>query len=208
MLRFLVPSLILILTSCSLKKSLPEVDELTTLKTMMTGSFNSAEQASQDSSYYDISLQMYPIWEDRPGHWLYVEQAVTAMLDKPYRQRVYQLKRNDQNIFESIVYTLVNQDDFIGKYDRPDFFDNYDESILELREGCTVYLEKADNFYWGSTLDKDCKSSLRGASYATSKVKIYKNEIQSWDQGFDDDGNQVWGATKGGYIFKKLQITE
>jgi hypothetical protein len=27
--------------------------------------------------------------------------------------------------------------------------------------------------------------------------------ILSWDRGFDANGNQVWGAEKGGYIFKK-----
>jgi hypothetical protein len=28
--------------------------------------------------------------------------------------------------------------------------------------------------------------------------------LASWDRGFDSTDNQVWGAEKGGYIFKKL----
>uniref|UniRef100_UPI0038D3A63C CpcT/CpeT family chromophore lyase n=1 Tax=Flavobacterium sp. TaxID=239 RepID=UPI0038D3A63C len=52
---------------------------------------------------------------------------------------------------------------------------------------------------------KTCASELRGASYATSKVTITANQVLSWDQGFDKDDKQVWGATKAGYIFDKLQ---
>jgi CpeT protein len=55
----------------------------------------------------------------------------------------------------------------------------------------------------GATNEQDCSSQLRGASYATSKVQISPGRIESLDQGFDSNGKQVWGATKGGYIFKK-----
>jgi CpeT protein len=57
--------------------------------------------------------------------------------------------------------------------------------------------------YEGSTLGKECLSSLRGATYATSKVKIDEKMILSWDQGWDNADKQIWGATKGGYIFDK-----
>ncbi|MFM7544645.1 MAG: CpcT/CpeT family chromophore lyase [Ignavibacteria bacterium] len=29
--------------------------------------------------------------------------------------------------------------------------------------------------------------------------------LESWDQGFDKNGVQVWGAIKGGYIFVREQ---
>jgi hypothetical protein len=46
---------------------------------------------------------------------------------------------------------------------------------------------------------------LRGASFANSIVTVTQNEILSWDQGFDKEGKQVWGATKGGYRFIKMK---
>ena len=50
----------------------------------MTGNFSSAAQAEADSAYYDISLDMAPIWTDREdAGWLYVEQAVASMLTSP-----------------------------------------------------------------------------------------------------------------------------
>jgi hypothetical protein len=44
---------------------------------------------------------------------------------------------------------------------------------------------------------------LKGASYATSEVVIYSDKLISWDRGWNDEGKQVWGAQKGGYVFLK-----
>ncbi|MFK7750665.1 MAG: CpcT/CpeT family chromophore lyase [Kordia sp.] len=66
-------------------------------------------------------------------------------------------------------------------------------------------LEKKGNYYTGSTNEKECKSTIRGASYATSEVTIKANEIVSWDRGFDSKNEHVWGAEKAGYVFKRLK---
>lgn len=82
------------LLACNATKKLSTSDTgISNLKSMMTGSFNSVEQAAVDSNYYDITLHMYPIWKDREGDWLYVEQSVTANQAKPYRQRIYFIVR-------------------------------------------------------------------------------------------------------------------
>jgi hypothetical protein len=51
--------------------------------------------------------------------------------------------------------------------------------------------------------ERDCKSSLHGVVYATSQVRITEAELYSWDRGFDAEGNQVWGAEGGSYVFRK-----
>ncbi len=195
-----------ILFSCSSSKKLLDKTDIEDLFLLMSGSFDSEDQSKSDSSYYNISLHMYPIWKNKKGYWLYVEQALKSMQDKPYRQRVYKIENIENNIFLSSVYTLQNESDFIGKWKDPLFFDDFSESILEERQGCSVFLEKlAKNKYAGRTKDKECKSSLRGATYATSIVTIEKDKITSWDQGFNDLDEQVWGATEGPYIFKKIK---
>jgi len=191
-----------LLWTCGSIKKTSTTPSLSALQKMMSGSFDSSEQAKMDSTYYNISLEMYPIWKGK-GNWLYVEQAVTSAKNKPYRQRVYQLEQINDNTFVSKVYTLKDADKFIGKYNDLTFFDQFDTSVLEEREGCGVYLTFKNGNYLGSTKDKDCKSTLRGASYATSMVSVFPNRIESWDQGFDADDKQVWGATKAGYIFIK-----
>ncbi len=197
-------SLSLFLYQCkSSKSSTSSTAQLDALQKLMTGSFDSADQAAQDSSYYAISLHMYPIWEGK-GHWLYVEQALASRQEQPYRQRVYQLEQVGPNRFASKVYKLENEKDYIGKWREPVFFDRIQPSDLIERTGCAVFLERQSNGqYVGETNAKDCESSLRGAAYATSKVSIKTGMIESWDQGFDANDQQVWGATKGGYIFKQ-----
>ena len=97
--------LLVFLTSCTPKKASAGKgqSDIDVLVNLMTGSFNSGAQAASDSDYYDISLHMYPIWEDRKGeHWLYVEQAVTAAPERPYRQRVYKVEENKDGSFISL----------------------------------------------------------------------------------------------------------
>jgi len=182
--------------------SSPPAESIEALHELMTGSFSSAEQAEIDSNYYNITLHMYPIWEGQ-GHWLYVEQAVASMPDKPYRQRVYELNQLEDGRFSSKVYTLAEPERFIGTWNDAAFFNDFDTSILEERDGCAVMLAYiSENHYAGSTQGKACRSSLRGASYATSKVVIQEGFISSWDQGFDAEDQQVWGATEGPYEFR------
>lgn len=205
--RFL-PFLILIIsiTSCKneTKQELEEDTELKELFGLMQGSFNSDIQSQVDSSYYNISLHMYPIWEDK-GNFLYVEQALTSMQNKPYRQRIYEVKRATDSTFSSAVYNLNVDSLWIGMWKTPKAFDSISINDIALKEGCEVILKRiAPNHFMGKTGDDTCVSTMRGASFARSEVEILEDKIMSWDRGFDADGNYVWGAEKGAYIFNKL----
>jgi hypothetical protein len=176
----------------------------------LTGSFSSAAQAAADSAYHDIRLEMVRIWPDRAdGAWFYVEQAVADARDRPYRQRVYQVRQRDLSRFESVVYTLPEPRRFVqvwrspGKLDRA--FARLDPTDLELRGGCAIVLMKQDaTCFRGSTSGRECRSSLRGADYATSEVTLTADRLISWDRGFDADGRQRWGAEKGPYVFDRI----
>lgn len=194
----------LALTACTTSRKTAGNADFMQLKDHMTGTFNSAAQAARDSNYFDITLHMYPIWQDRPGVWLYVEQAVTASQDKPYRQRIYQLEQIDRQTFVSKVYTIQNEKDYVNAWKTPEAFGKLPMEGIELKSGCEVVLKKSGNQFAGATGDKTCPSELRGASYATSKVTVYPGKIVSWDQGFNAQGVQVWGATLGGYEFLKI----
>jgi hypothetical protein len=200
-------SLVALISACSISKSgnSGSQKEVKDLQSLMLGSYLSKAQSERDTDYFNISLQMYPIWKSHKETWLYVEQAMAAKQDKPYRQRVYQLVKTSGDTYESKVFTLKNEKDAIGKWAQPTWFDQFTpEAILEERTGCEVILKKVNaTTFEGSTKDKQCASTLRGASYANSIVRIEQNKIVSWDQGFDASDKQVWGATKGGYIFDK-----
>lgn len=187
-------------------ESEPKEDaELNELFSLMQGSFNSENQATQDSTYYNISLHMYPIWKDK-GNYLYVEQALNRMQNKPYRQRIYKVTRLNDSVFSSAIFTIPHDSLWIGKWKAPQDFDRISAEYIEERTGCEVLLKRlGKNHFKGATGIKTCQSSLRGASYATSEVEITEGRVLSWDRGFDSDGNHVWGAEKAGYVFEKLE---
>jgi hypothetical protein len=73
------------------------------------------------------------------------------------------------------------------------------------RPGAVVYLRRDDDGrFAGSTPDDACKSDFRGASYATPEVVVSEDLMVSWDRGWDASGEQVWGATGGGYRFRRV----
>lgn len=199
-------SAMLALVACNPAKqsqTTPLVDEdLNALCALMTGTFTSEEQSKSDSDYYNISLVMTEIWSERTdGKWLYVEQAVATSLDKPYRQRVYHLQHPEKNIFTSDIYTIKDALSLAGLQHDPVKQGKLTFDLLELKDGCTVTLEKKGDMYIGGTNGDDCPSDLRGAAYATTKIELTNGRLTSWDQGFDAAGTQVWGAIKGGYVF-------
>ena len=169
----------------------------------MQGYYSSEKQALADKDYYNISLRMTPIWKSK-GNYLFVEQAIFDKQDKPYRVRIYKVSQRG-NEFISEIYTLKDEKAWIGKWATPEVYDQLTEADIELKSGCEVVLKRTGkNRFEGATGDKTCPSELRGASWANSKVTVTENTIHSWDQGFDKDGKQVWGATKGGYEFIKI----
>jgi hypothetical protein len=180
--------------------------DLATLATWMEGRFSSEEQSKADTSFIDVRLAMKRIWHDRTdGYWFIVEQSMAATLDKPYRQRVYHVRRVEENMIESRVYTWKNPSAVVGAWKDTTKLDGMTPDSLTLRRGCEVYLQMDTDVFFGSTHGTACASDLRGASYATSDVRIYPEGIISWDRGYSADGRQVWGATKGGYRFRKLE---
>ena len=206
--KFLFLILVLAIFSCKTDK--PSSEEQTTsnhlseLFTLMQGSYNSETQSQVDSTYYNISLHMYPIWKDK-GNFLYVEQALNSKQDKPYRQRIYEVTQLNDSVYSSAIYTIEHDSLWIGKWKTPEAFDALSMNDVSKKEGCEVLLQRLEpNLYQGETGEKTCESTLYGASYATSEVEIMEDKIISWDRGFDDKGDHIWGAEKGGYIFIKL----
>jgi hypothetical protein len=177
--------------------------DLKYLVAIMQGTYSSEKQSITDKEYFNISLRMIPIWKEK-GNYLYVEQAMFEKQESPYRVRIYKVsQRNDE--FVSEIYTLKNEKEWIGKWKTPEAFASLSESDIELKPGCEVILKKQpDGTFIGQTGEKTCPSELRGASYASSKVTVTPTQILSWDQGFDKEGKQVWGAIKGGYVFDKI----
>lgn len=193
------------LTGCA-----SDSNRLPILEDYLTGAFTSQEQAAADPEYFNIHLHVAPIWPARTdGPWLYVEQASADTLDKPYRQRVYHLVQIDDRHYRSDVYTLPEPTArFVGAW-KPgvvsETFAPLAPADLTLKDGCSIplFFHTCEKSFTGATEGVGCESTLRGAAYATSEVRVEDGTLSSWDRGFDAQGQQVWGAKKGGYIFIK-----
>ncbi|CAN0906081.1 Chromophore lyase CRL, chloroplastic [Linum grandiflorum] len=71
----------------------------------------------------------------------------------------------------------------------------------------TLHLKRCDRgkrcLYEGSTPAGGFPNTWNGATYCTSELAVLKNnEVHMWDRGYDDAGNQVWGARERAYEFK------
>jgi hypothetical protein len=199
---------VLLLAACRSSGERMEVvpaDEPAEVAALLAGWFDSSAQAAASpDDFFDIRLVMIRVWTKRSdGHWLYVEQAAASALDRPYRQRVYRVHRDGFGVLRSDVYTLPgNPLAYAACWTSDDPLAGVTPDELDLREGCSIILQRAGaSSYAGSTEGHGCLSTLRGATYATSEVTLEADRLVSWDRGWNDAGDQVWGATAGGYEF-------
>lgn len=205
----LLPVLVILQFSVKAQAPRPESSEeaLQTLLQYMSGSFSSERQSRQDTAFFDIRLHMRPIWTARTdGYWLYVEQAMAAKMDAPYRQRIYRLYQENDSVLVSKAFEMKQPLRFAGAWQDPARLGQLLPDSLIDRTGCEIRLKRSSgSVFSGSTPGKECLSNLRGARYATSEVRVTANGILSWDRGWDAEDKQVWGAVKGGYAFDKLR---
>mgnify|MGYP002630446585 CR=1 FL=1 len=181
----------------------PLFDAVATLGQNLVGVFDSEEQSIDDPRYFAVQLVTCSVHApDLGDDVVYVEQALAENPGAPYRQRVYVLDGDNlSKTATTTVHALVDPDAAIGLCDGD--LVTFDASDVILRTGCGVVMEwdAADEAFVGGTADTSCESTMNGASYATSEVWVGRDRIDSWDRGFDVDGEQVWGAEAGAYQF-------
>ena len=196
----LICSIITILNCSAQKTNLP----FKTLVDYMQGSFSSEEQSKTDTNYFHITLDMAQIWEeDSTSAWLYVEQTAAWTPNEPYRQRIYHLELEENGAFKSTILKMPHPEKYIGAHKNPQLLDSLNKDSLEVLPGCALKLQYKDGNFKGSTVEGACKNAWGKASYATSEVSVSEGQMISWDRGWNDKKEQVWGAENGGYIFIK-----
>ena len=193
------------LFACGEKESVDTAEEsldvLANFERQLSGTFDSSEQSVDDPTYYDVSLKACAVSiEGIETPALYIEQALSERLDEPYRQRIYILSQVDEITVKSEIYELDSAASFIGTCDE-DEISTVEFDSITLKDGCEVVLEWNGEGFVGETEVNTCKSDMNGASYATSVVKTTETMITSWDQGWNSNDQQVWGAVEGPYIF-------
>lgn len=189
--------------------------ELKTFGKWMTGSFDTFEQVDADeeadAKYRHIRaiLHVQPVkiagLQDSLA--FYVENQAAEARTKPYRQRVYVVKRGADKKIIIEIHRLKNQDQVVNAYKNPALLKNITLENLTQEIGCDMTFEKVNSkLYKGSGgLNKTCKSTLRGATHTVSNTELTPDTLTNLDQGFDDTGGHKWGPPPGtvGHIFRR-----
>ena len=170
------------------------------LLSYLEGTFDSADQAEENPDYFAVSLVSCVVDAPELGaRALYVEQALMSSPDAPYRQRIYTIEAADAARASTRIYAIVGEEDAVGICAGPRA--TVRARDVTIREGCGVDVVWDGARYTGGTHGEACASSLRGAAYATSEVELSDDELDSWDRGYNAQGEQVWGATAEPYVF-------
>ncbi|CAK9184326.1 unnamed protein product [Ilex paraguariensis] len=197
-----------------LTKSTTRWDHARSVAQSLSGEKFSREQASKDpDNYFNLRWLSCPAAEMVDGSKvLYIEQAFWRTPHKPFRQRFYMVKPCPKEMkcdVEVSTYAIRDAEEYKNFCDRPkDQRPQAEEVIGDIAEHLTtIYVKRCERgkrcFYEGSTPPDGFPNSWNAAAYCTSELAVLKNnEIHTWDRGYDDDGNQVWGVKGGPYEFK------
>jgi len=134
--------------------------------------------------------------------YLYQEQALSNQLNQPYRQRFLEIRpvATEEKV-ESTAFKPINPQKWVNLCDRPETQRNVNS--FDLGEAvCTVSLRPLMTIYIGETPPEGCPTNVRGAVRITNTVILHSQGMDTFDRGFDAQGNQVWGAENQGYQFR------
>ncbi|KAK4488919.1 hypothetical protein RD792_004709 [Penstemon davidsonii] len=197
-----------------LNKSTTQWDHTRIVADSLAGEKFSREQASRDpENYFNLRWLSCPAVEMVDGtRVLYFEQAFWRTPQKPFRQRFFMVKPCSKEMkcdVELSTYAIRDAQEYKNFCDRPrDQRPQPEEVVGDIAEHLTtIYLKRCERgkrcLYEGSTPADGFPNTWNGASHCTSELAVLKNsEIHTWDRGYDDDGNQVWGGKGGPYEFK------
>ncbi|MFP4299769.1 MAG: chromophore lyase CpcT/CpeT [Spirulinaceae cyanobacterium] len=169
----------------------------------LIGVMDTSAQAEQISDIPRVRMTTCEVTvEGANGRFLYQEQALTRNLDQPYRQRFLRLSLGDDGeTVESRTYTPENPETWIGLCEQPRV-----ERIVgrdRITDGnCSVYLVPWHNLYIGHTQPGGCPADFRGAVKVTNTIVLHSAGMNTWDRGFNAQGEQVWGAESRPYQFR------
>ncbi|UIE37222.1 chromophore lyase CpcT/CpeT [Leptodesmis sichuanensis] len=141
-----------------------------------------------------------------PGSiFLYQEQALTNNLSKPYRQRFLQISPSPATeSVRSLSFRPTTAATFAGLCNK-----SLAERTLRLSDlgtyVCSVFLKPSGNTYIGNTPINGCPANYRGAVRITNQIELTPTGMNTWDRGFDANGQQVWGAKTEAYQYHRLE---
>ncbi|MBE9080035.1 chromophore lyase CpcT/CpeT [Romeria aff. gracilis LEGE 07310] len=181
--------------------------DVVTLTRWMAGDFSNQPQAIENPPFFaHIRVCMRPLPKGcLDGLGLYLEQAYDYMLSRPYRVRVLQFVRRDDDILLK-NYSLKDESAFIGAARQPDRLQKLTPDDLEAMPGCDIIVHwTGDSFRGRVEPGKGCIVVRKErTTYLDNEFIVTENHLTSYDRGRDPETDElVWGSVAGPFEFDK-----
>jgi len=199
----LIISLIASLYCCKAQNKISKHD-LIEFCINLPGTYSNALQAKNDKIFNKKTLTITPIWQNKKNEfWFLEEQANFENAKKNNSKIIYRIFKMNDSVVVKQIYTLKKMVQINQNSTADNYIQNLTTKNIILKIGCALFFTKKNETYSGRTHDTDCPSSLNGAQFESRNETISPNAIFILSQGFDINGRQVWGNTKGEFKFLK-----
>ena len=182
--------------------------DVVTLTQWMAAEFSNQEQAFENPPFFaHVKVCMRPLPKGfQSGISLYLEQAYSFQLNKPYRVRVLHfIQRENDVLLEN--YKVKDEENFYGAARDLEKLATLSASDLEPMGGCNIFVEWTGESFRGKVEPgKKCTVIRKGATtYLDNEFIVSENHMTSYDRGRDPETDElVWGSVAGPFEFDKL----
>ncbi|MBE9060206.1 chromophore lyase CpcT/CpeT [cf. Phormidesmis sp. LEGE 11477] len=182
--------------------------DVATLTQWMAAEFSNQAQAFENPPFFaHIKVCMRPLPKGfQSGVSLYLEQAYSFQLDKPYRVRVLHfIQRENDVLLEN--YKVKDEEKFYGAARDLEKLATLSADDLEPMNGCDIFVEWTGESFRGKVEPgKKCSVVRKGATtYLDNEFIVTESHMTSYDRGRDPETDElVWGSVAGPFEFDKV----
>ena len=182
--------------------------DVATLTQWMAAEFSNQEQAFENPPFFaHVKVCMRPLPKGfQAGVSLYLEQAYSFQLDKPYRVRVLHfIQRQNDVLLEN--YKVKDEENFYGAARDLEKLATLSVDDLEPMDGCDIFVEWTGEGFRGKVEPgKKCTVIRKGATtYLDNEFIVTESHLTSYDRGRNPKTDElVWGSVAGPFEFDKV----
>jgi len=201
--RLLLP----VFFSISIALSAQPDEEIELMTNWFTGTYTSSgeEYGTENNQFSELEImRVVRIWEHKEDAWLYLEQSAENSPEKPYRQWILRIEESQENLYMVEPHVYIGDKPLAGNREATYIGNHVKMDELDVLSGCEFFVDY-DGFvaFSGSTVENFCDTDIQGASILKIKFNLMEHKIDWWEQGFDDEGKQLWGAGAKPLVFTK-----
>jgi hypothetical protein len=197
-----------IISSFAIAQDIPIEEQVESVVSHLVGVMDTSAQATANPKAPSVRMTTCEVQiadnttQTSSSVYLYQEQALTNNLEQPYRQRFLQIRPSaDRKTVESQSFKPQNSETLIGLCNKPEQNRVVEQQAIG-ESVCSVFLKPTQTGYVGETPPEGCPANVRGAVRITNKIILHLQGMDTWDRGYDTQGNQVWGAQNESYQYR------